>query len=149
MYLLFKPLLGWIVFLQMKWGQALYDEQAHVLRSLLALSYLHCSFMLAEDVFVRRHSYSSVFADLTNLKHFHTSRTGWWWRWHRCNRCQCFDTSRLGLWLSVWSSSWLFYYLALSCLVLNYFLMSYLNLNITNNNPSIAEHLKGHQQDKE
>ena len=51
--------------------------------------------MLVEDVFVRRHSYSSVFADLTSLQNLDDEEDG-----TGATGVIAFDTSRLGLWLS-------------------------------------------------
>ena len=79
---------------------------------------------LAEDVLVRRHSYSSVIADLTTLKHLSyiqnlddeeddTGATG----------VSALDTSWLGLWLSDLLVVVCFI-LDLSCLVLSYLVLS-------------------------
>ena len=82
----------------------MHDEQVHVLSvsscPFLSFTALSC---LVEDAFVRRNLYSSVFADLTSLKHLsyiknldydEDGSTD-------AESVSAFDTSRLGLWLSV------------------------------------------------
>ena len=82
---------SWVEWYTFKWSEVKPVWWASTCSFSLFLSfYLHCSFMLGWGCFCEEALTFLCFCWLD--KHeapFIHPELGWWWRWHRCNRCKC------------------------------------------------------------